>query len=40
MRQSLARLSAAITTRTPLAVLSAAAFVLALAAVLPKMHYG
>ena len=36
----LTRLSAAVTARTPLAVLSAAAFVLALAAVVPKMYFG
>jgi hypothetical protein len=40
MRNAAARLSAAVTTRSSLAVMSAAAFVLAVAATVPNMFHG
>jgi hypothetical protein len=40
MKHAIARLSAAVTARTSLTVLSAAAFALVVLAAIPKMYFG
>ena len=39
MKRTIARLSAAVTSRVSLTVMSAAAFALVILAVIPNMHY-